>query len=263
MWVKLSCDILADPKLMRAQRRGMTTLHLLPWTIVFAKQCRDNGRLTVGGQPALPDDLSTQIPGGTKEEVTKHWEELLSLGVLTEDPNDRVLYFTNWPKRAGSKPSDAPERVKTRVQKLRQTRRRRNTGTSGVPAASIEGSGNAPETPSVTPPVSRYTDDGNAGGIAFGNDPDRDRERESSPSKGGKILSAQDSDSPSASARPFGGADRADALAHVGEAQQDGAPRKGVDEPTLPLLEVSTGRRFTGADYRAAAGEPERKEGVA
>lgn len=262
MWVKLWCDILSDPKLMRAQRHGYRTLHLTPWTIVFAKQCHAGGRLQVNGEAALADDLSTQIPGRTAEEITAHWDELLKLGILKRD-DDGVLTLVNWVKRTEKrKPSETPERVRGRVAASRARKRgdRTKAGSATASSPSIE-------KPEVTPLVTPSSVEGNALGNTPGNAPEVEAEveaeGETSPPNRGKSLPSEPGADRTASARPFEGADRAEALAHVGEAMQDGAPVKGAQQPTLPLLEVSTGKAGFTEDQLRAAGKPEPQQGVA
>jgi hypothetical protein len=110
-WVKLHTDILGDPKLMRATRKGARHLVLLPWVIAFAKHADDDGRLSVNGEPAEPDDIAQLLPGITKNQVKNCLFELQSLGILVEDAG--FLAFSRWDVRAG-KASDSKEATRER-----------------------------------------------------------------------------------------------------------------------------------------------------
>lgn len=120
LFVKLWTDILADPKLMRAARKGAKSLVLLPWLIVFAKQADDDGRLTVNGQSIEPDDIVNVVPGVNAKQVVDCLASLVSIGVLVKD--EAALRFANWEERSG-KPSDGAEAVNGRVRKHRTKKR--------------------------------------------------------------------------------------------------------------------------------------------
>jgi hypothetical protein len=140
-WAKVHTDILSDPKLMRAARKGMAGLALLPWFIVAAKQADSDGRLVVGGEPMDADDLAEMIPGVTAAEVATALQSLTELGVLVED--NGALRFVAWHPRQ-AKPSDSKEAIRERVQRHRRRREGERRGR------------NAPVTPTcnaeVTPP---------------------------------------------------------------------------------------------------------------
>lgn len=120
-WAKLHTDILGDPKLMRAARKGARELLYLPWLIAFAKEADDNGRLTVGGERADAVDISALIPGGTPKAVTAAIASLVSIGVLVEA--DGALCFAQWETRSGGKPSDSPSAIGERVARHRAKQR--------------------------------------------------------------------------------------------------------------------------------------------
>lgn len=117
-WAKLHTDILGDPKLMRAARKGVQGLEWLPWLIAFAKQADDDGRLTVGGEPADPVDISDLVPGATAKTIARALNSLEKLGILTRD-DDETLRFSRWHERSGGKPSDAPSAIRERVTRHR------------------------------------------------------------------------------------------------------------------------------------------------
>lgn len=148
LWAKLYTDILGDPKLLRAARKGARQLELLPWLIVFAKQCDDDGRLSVNGEAADPEDVAALVPGVTARRVAEAFESLLAIGVL-ERGADGVLRFPAWEHRSGSKASDRPEAIRERVQRHRATRRNASH-----------------ETPC------------NALQVTIGNDPEKEKEKE-------------------------------------------------------------------------------------
>jgi hypothetical protein len=127
-WAKLYTDILGDPKLLRAARKGFRELELLPWLIVFAKQSDDAGRLTVAGEPAEPEDIAGLLPGITPRRVGTALASLEAVGVLARQ-DDGALCFTAWSHRSGSKPSDGADAIRDRVQRHRQAKR--NAGHSG------------------------------------------------------------------------------------------------------------------------------------
>ena len=120
-FAKLWTDILADPKLMRAARKGAKQLVLLPWLIAFAQKCDDDGRLTVNGEPAETIDLASQMPGVSEKQVAQALAALENIGILVRDYDD-ALRFSAWEHRAG-KPSDTRERVAQRVAKHRERKR--------------------------------------------------------------------------------------------------------------------------------------------
>jgi len=126
-WVKLHTDILSDPKLMRAARRGSQSLFLLPWLIVFAKHAADGGRLSIGEGGADPEDIATMIPNIKPRQVAQCIAALTKVGVLTPDP-DGVPRFTRWADRA-EKPSESRSAWRERKQKSRDVPRD-NGGTS-------------------------------------------------------------------------------------------------------------------------------------
>lgn len=115
-WVKLHTDILSDPKLMRAARKGARHLMLLPWLIAFAKHAEDDGRLSVNGEPAEPDDIANLIPNCTRNQVKNALDELAGLGILVKDGG--FLAFSRWDVRAG-KASDSKEATRDRKRQQR------------------------------------------------------------------------------------------------------------------------------------------------
>jgi hypothetical protein len=121
-WAKLHTDILGDPKLMRAARKGARELVFLPWLIAFAKEADDNGRLSVGGEPAEPADIADLVPGATRKMITEALKNLEQIGVLHRD-RDGFLCFSAWERRSGAKPSDSVEAIRERVAAHRQRRR--------------------------------------------------------------------------------------------------------------------------------------------
>lgn len=125
LFAKLHVDILDDPKLMRAVRKGAKHLHWLPWLIVFAKRADDDGRLTVDGYPAEPDDIARSIPNATKKPIAGALRELEQLGVLTRESSG-ALRFAAWDVRAAGKISDSREAVAARVRAHRERKRKRH-----------------------------------------------------------------------------------------------------------------------------------------
>jgi hypothetical protein len=117
-WAKLHTDILGDPKLMRAARKGARDLLYLPWFIAFAKLADDDGRLTVGGEPADPVDISALIPGGKANAVRASLASLEAIGVLVRDGD--ALCFARWSVRSEAKPSDSASAVAERVRRHRE-----------------------------------------------------------------------------------------------------------------------------------------------
>ncbi len=116
-WAKLHTDLLGDPKLMRAARKGAKHLALLPWLIVFAKLSDDSGRLSVGGMAADPEDIAALLPGVKPQAVAGCIQELTEIGVLVPD-DDGTQRFARWEVRSG-RPSDSPASVRERVAKHR------------------------------------------------------------------------------------------------------------------------------------------------
>lgn len=154
-YAKLWTDILGDEKLMRAARKGAKHLVILPWLFAFAKKVDDNGRITVDGEPAEPDDISSLVPGITARQVAACFDELERIKVLVRD-DDGALRLASWEERSGSgsKPSDAPESVADRVRRHRQKKR---AATATIDSETPQTrTGVTPhvtrnETPSVTP----------------------------------------------------------------------------------------------------------------
>ena len=123
LWAKLHTDIIGDPKLLRAARKGARHLHWLPWLIAFAKAADDDGRLTVNGEPVEPEDVAPQLPGCTPESIAACIMELATIGVLTID-EDGVYAFAQWQERSGTKASDDPEARNERVRRHRAKKKR-------------------------------------------------------------------------------------------------------------------------------------------
>lgn len=121
LWVKLWTDILDDPKLIRACREGAQHLVLLPWLLAFAKRADDDGRLTVNGFPAEPEDIARSIPGTSPRKVAASLAELEAIGVLKVDSSG-ARFFASWEVRAG-KPSDSKEAIAERVRQHRERQR--------------------------------------------------------------------------------------------------------------------------------------------
>lgn len=141
-WVKLHIDILSDEKLMRAARKGARGLELTPWLLAFAGKADDDGRLTVGAEPADADDIAHHIPCVKPAAVSACLAALLSLGVLERDGD--ALRFTNWERRAG-KQSDRADAIRERVAKHRAMKR-----PAGVTNVENETPGNALHVDDVT-----------------------------------------------------------------------------------------------------------------
>jgi hypothetical protein len=152
-WAKLYTDILGDPKLMRAARKGLKGIEFLPWLIAFAKEANDDGRLSVGGEPAEPADFAELIPCATRKNITDCLKSLEKIGVLSRETegnaskSDSFLRFSAWERRSGVKPSDSPSAISERVQRHRE--RAKNAQPQSLPAvtpeppAAQEGDGNA------------------------------------------------------------------------------------------------------------------------
>jgi hypothetical protein len=120
-WAKLHTDILGDRKLMRAARHGAVGLEYTPWLFAFAKEADDDGRLTVNGEPAEPDDLAALIPCSTADRIAGCLAALTELEVLVTGA-DGALRFARWGPRQ-SKPSKAAPAVLNRVHKHRDKQR--------------------------------------------------------------------------------------------------------------------------------------------
>jgi hypothetical protein len=133
-WAKLHTDILGDPKLMRAARKGAKGLEYLPWLIAFAKGADDHGRLTVGHEPADAVDIADLVPGATSRGIRTALNALEAIGVLLRD-EDGALAFARWDVRSESKPSDSPSAIAERVArhrtKLREATRNAESETPG------------------------------------------------------------------------------------------------------------------------------------
>lgn len=143
-WAKVHIDLLGDPKLMRAARKGAKGLVLTPWFIVFAKGAADDGRLSIGGEPAEPADFVSLIPGQTLRSITAALVSLEEIGVLVRDSRDQALRFTAWEIRQEQAPSDSKEARRERVRRHRE--RQRNTSSN----ASSNGAGNTGDVTGVT-----------------------------------------------------------------------------------------------------------------
>jgi hypothetical protein len=120
-WCKLHCSILGDPKLMRASREGARQLELLPWLLAFAKLADDDGRLSVGDEPADARDIAQLIPGCRPSQIKSCCESLEMIGVLRRD-QDGTLRFQRWTDYQ-TKPSAHPSAIRERVQKHRALRK--------------------------------------------------------------------------------------------------------------------------------------------
>ena len=123
-WCKLHTDIIGDPKLLRAARKGARHLHWLPWLIAFAKAADDDGRLTVNGEPAEPEDIAPQLPGATAADIAACVRELDAIGVMTMD-DDGVHVFPQREARSGRRASEDGEAVAESVRKPRARNPRR------------------------------------------------------------------------------------------------------------------------------------------
>ncbi len=121
-WAKIHTDILGDPKLLQAARRGTRGLELLPWLIVFAKQADAGGRLAINGGAAEAVDIARLVPCVSKFAIERCIASCEKLGILEPD-GDGVLRFPTWQARQG-KPSDHPEQVRDRVQRHRERLKR-------------------------------------------------------------------------------------------------------------------------------------------
>ena len=126
-WLKLHTDILGDLKLKRAVRGGLKELELLPWLMAFAKHADDDGRLTVGGQPATPEEIADLLPGVRAKRVATCLASAEAIGVLAPD-FDGAMRFVNFARRQGH-PSDSREEVAKRVARYRD--RRKASGNDG------------------------------------------------------------------------------------------------------------------------------------
>jgi hypothetical protein len=121
-WAKLHTDILGDPKLMRAARKGFKGVEFLPWIIAFAKGADDEGRLSVGGEPAEATDIAELIPCATRKIIAESLKSLEKIGVLTRE-SDGFLRFSQWERRSGTKPSDSKSAISERVKRHRAKER--------------------------------------------------------------------------------------------------------------------------------------------
>jgi hypothetical protein len=145
-WAKVYTDILGDPKLMRAARKGLKGLELAPWFITFAKSAADDGRLSVGGEPAEPADFVNLIPGQRLRSIAAALRSLETIGVLVRDPADDCLRFAAWQIRQERAPSDSPEAVRERVRQHRARQRNaRSNGVGNAGTVTDETSGNETE----------------------------------------------------------------------------------------------------------------------
>jgi len=152
-WSRLWDDVLGDPKLLRAARRGMQELELLPWLQAFASQAADGGRLTIGDEPADPEDIAGLIPGITAERVATALAALTEIGVLTVD-SDGAKRFAAWKKRQEpGKPSDARDRT---AERKRKQRAKEKTDNALGDADSPTQSGRDMSRPTVTRDMSRH-----------------------------------------------------------------------------------------------------------
>lgn len=113
LWAKLSVDILGDPKLMRASRKGSKGVEMLPWFIAWAKRAEDGGRLTIDGEPAEISDFLADIPGATSRSIEAAISSLIEIGVLQRE-DDGALTLVRFSKRQYGKPSNTPERTRER-----------------------------------------------------------------------------------------------------------------------------------------------------
>jgi hypothetical protein len=132
-YARLWTEVLSDPKLMRAARKGAKCLALLPWIIVFAKRAKANGRLEVDGAPADEHDIAPCIPGVTAAKVKCTLSDLEQIGVLVRDA-DGALRFSAWEFRNAGKASDSREAVAERV---RNHRSRKKAGGNGGNALQV------------------------------------------------------------------------------------------------------------------------------
>ncbi len=132
LFAKLWTDILSDPKLLRAARKGAKHLHLLPWLIAFAKLADDNGRLSVNGEPAEPEDIADGIPCVTPRQVAQCIAELEQLGILVLSEGDDVVRFATWEQRNRAKKSDSAEAIRDRVAKHRKRKRDGDDGSGNA-----------------------------------------------------------------------------------------------------------------------------------
>lgn len=150
-WLKLHDEILGDPKLMRAARAGAKELHWMPWLLAFARKANDEGRLTVGGEKADPQDISALIPGAKPKAITRALAELLALDILIED-TDGALRFAQWDYRQfRAKPSDSRPAVAARVRRYRAKRNTPEGVTEGVTVTDYTDTDTDTVTKGVTP----------------------------------------------------------------------------------------------------------------
>lgn len=141
MFVKLHTDILGDPKLLDAARRGAKHLALLPWLLAFAKRADDGGRLSINGRPADPRIIARDLPGVTVRKVVQALAELHAIGVISRDSDD-VFRFVSWEKRAETKPSDSKSAINLRVtahrNRVREARNSNNANESVTPCNALQ-----------------------------------------------------------------------------------------------------------------------------
>lgn len=134
-YAQLHTEILADPKLMRAARKGLKGLELAPWFFAFAKKAQDDGRLTVNGEAVEPADLVPLIPGQTVRTILTSLKSLESIGVLARDEGG-ILYFVAWEVRQAA-PSSSNEAVAARVRKHRERKRNAAGNEGGVTGGNV------------------------------------------------------------------------------------------------------------------------------
>lgn len=131
LYARLWTDILDDPKLLRAARKGLKNLDKLPWLIAFAKRADADGRLEISGEKADPADIARSIPNATERQVASGIASLLAIGILVLDHDD-VPKFAAWEYRNAGKTSDSREAVAERVRKHRERKKEtRNAGGNG------------------------------------------------------------------------------------------------------------------------------------
>ena len=126
-WVRMQIELLGDPRLQRAARHGAKRLDLLLWIILFAARADDGGRLTVGNEPAEPEDIARHLPAVSAEEVAEALRSLEMTGILVRDP-DGVLRLDDWERWWAYRPSETKEAQKRR-QRLSRSRKRAATTT--------------------------------------------------------------------------------------------------------------------------------------
>lgn len=145
-WVKLHDDILGDPKLMRAARRGGAELVLLPWLLAFASKAADHGRLSVGATAAEPEDIAYQVPGVTAAQIEACLRSCVAIGVLSMD-DDGCFRFAKWEDRQ-AKPSDSKTAWRERKQRSRAKKKAGHAPSAGH---GVTGDESTPGNGDVTP----------------------------------------------------------------------------------------------------------------